>query len=523
MKAQFEWHRYKYFPYEQKLAYRELKVLTGGKPRTTRVGLSVAVPRNWRKIATRTTYFSRAIAETGESVIPSQTLLELGTALRDGAAKKEEIGLQLRRQSTRYSAHGIHEYRGKFNPQIVHAIGNILSLQEGDWVLDPFCGCGTTLLEASHNGWNSIGVDLNPLGVLIARAKIVSMRISPIVLSTSAAEIRDSLSGRTKATTSAESSLDRESREYLSKWFPRSVLTQLFRILDSIGELKSEQARLIFEVVLSDILRDVSQQDPSDLRIRRRKTPIPNTDVISIYLNTLAKRLESIVAARRFVKRVLTVQDALYGDSRECSLLVRSRLKLRPNLRFDAAITSPPYATALPYIDTQRLSLILLGLKKPAELHTTVRALIGNREIGERERSDLEAKLRDNPTQLPEQSIRICRELLGALDSHSDGFRRKNVPALLYKYLCDMSMVFGQVQQLLRTEGPFALVVGRNRTRLGGKEHVIDTPRLLAEIAEQVGYTVDLFEELDTYQRYDRHKLNSITSETLLVLRSGKQ
>src|SRR5205814_1650952 len=73
-------------------------------------------------------------------------------------------------QPTRYSAHGLHDFRGKFNPQIVRAIGNLLALDEGACVLDPFCGSGTTLLEGAHIGWNVAGVDLNPLVVLISFA-----------------------------------------------------------------------------------------------------------------------------------------------------------------------------------------------------------------------------------------------------------------------------------------------------------------------------------------------------------------
>ena len=60
---------------------------------------------------------------------------------------------------------------------------------------------------------------------------------------------------------------------------------------------------------------------------------------------------------------------------------------------FDAVITSPPYATALPYIDTQRLSLVLLGLIGADELRATEAALVGAREITIGERRALEAEL----------------------------------------------------------------------------------------------------------------------------------
>ena len=40
-----------------------------------------------------------------------------------------------------------------------------------DVVFDPFCGSGVTLLQARVNGYESVGFDVNPMALLIARAK----------------------------------------------------------------------------------------------------------------------------------------------------------------------------------------------------------------------------------------------------------------------------------------------------------------------------------------------------------------
>lgn len=50
----------------------------------------------------------------------------------------------------------------------------------GDWVLDPFCGRGTTLLAARLRGLHSIGVDSNPVAVAIAAAKLVNVTAKKI-------------------------------------------------------------------------------------------------------------------------------------------------------------------------------------------------------------------------------------------------------------------------------------------------------------------------------------------------------
>lgn len=58
----------------------------------------------------------------------------------------------------RYGLHDIHEYRGKFFPQLVRACINISGIREGSIVLDPFCGSGTTLCEAKIRGSNRLAL-----------------------------------------------------------------------------------------------------------------------------------------------------------------------------------------------------------------------------------------------------------------------------------------------------------------------------------------------------------------------------
>lgn len=536
MRVDFRWHAYRYLPYEQILAHRELEVLLERQPVAKADGLSIEGSNGWKANARRTTYFCEAIAEDGSRIVPLQATLEATVKSRGQSELfNVESVPSLRRQSTRYSAHGLHEYRGKFNPQVVRAIGNILGMQPGSLLLDPYCGSGTSLLEAAHIGWNAIGVDLNPLAVQIARAKIAATQV-PL---TSLYEQADSL-GRVLLEKFEHRSFDHAfseseirsigghnwqdllpSFDYLCAWFTRSVLVQLSVIMSEINQLPSKAVRLILRVILSDILRQVSLQDPADLRIRRRKFPAANMPVIPLYLNSVATKIATVSYARQHLTDTGTIQQALLGDAQHCVSVIQEHLSSSAEHRFDAAITSPPYATALPYIDTQRLSLVLLGLIASDEIRAVEKSLAGNREITRQERLELERSIEANAEHLPDDCLSLCKELGEALDKSRDGFRRQNVPALVYKYLVNMAVMFEQASRLLRTDAPFALVIGRNKTRLGTRDFVIDTPRLLTSLAEQKGFLVGETLQLDTYQRFDVHKANSIRSETLLILKKG--
>lgn len=515
--ALLEWRNYKYFPYERDFARLETERLFATAARDDVAGIRIAADAFEPRSAARLTYFARAVHANGDVVIPRQAQLE--ASARRSASD---------RQATRYSAHALHEYKGRFNPQVVRAIGNIVGLEPDAWVLDPFCGSGTTLLESLHAGWNAVGVDRNPLAVRISRAKLHAVRQPERLarlgrLVTEALDPFRKLSGEASVPeTRLRSSLGAgwesglPALPYLSVWFSRSVLAQIAairRVLDVAVDSRADRA--VLEVILSDQLREVSLQEPRDLRIRRRKDPRENYPLLDRFLAAVEERLARVSRARDAIGSISGHHSAMVGDTRA---LASARELATPAGGFDAVITSPPYETALPYIDTQRLSLVLFGDVSADALAETEQELIGAREISTKERRSLEDRITVGDPALPAEVLELCRELLAAAALPGNGFRRHNRPALTYRYFANMAAFFRTLKTRMRSGAPVALVVGTNRTTLGGREFVIETPQLLRAIAEHEGYRAILERPMDTYARYDLHHRNAIDSETLIVV-----
>lgn len=78
---------------------------------------------------------------------------------------------------TGYGTHGLFPYRGKFHPQMVKGLINVMGLKPGDTVLDPMMGSGTVLIEASLMGIDSIGVDASPFCRFMAQSKLDALRL----------------------------------------------------------------------------------------------------------------------------------------------------------------------------------------------------------------------------------------------------------------------------------------------------------------------------------------------------------
>jgi hypothetical protein len=73
---------------------------------------------------------------------------------------------------TGYGTHGLFPYRGKFHPQMIKGLINIMGLQPGNIIMDPMMGSGTVPVEASLMGIDSIGVDASRFCSFMAQTKI---------------------------------------------------------------------------------------------------------------------------------------------------------------------------------------------------------------------------------------------------------------------------------------------------------------------------------------------------------------
>lgn len=131
------------------------------------------------------------LTENGMILVDRQTLIDYYQSYygQRQANWKQQLGddlnwalsfEHLKEAETTKHVHRLHPYKGKFIPQLVEyflddhtdEFKRQTFFQPGDIVLDPFCGSGTTLVQANELGLHAIGIDISTFNTWIANTKV---------------------------------------------------------------------------------------------------------------------------------------------------------------------------------------------------------------------------------------------------------------------------------------------------------------------------------------------------------------
>lgn len=519
-------------PFERSLALQELAAVAAAKPlpvgtqMETSTEFEVTTTRPLRALAESLAYWE-VLASKSTTATTRQSLRESTVnVVRNGIdldALKQLLPFQTsvplpNRRCLRYGTHGIHEYRGKFFPQLVRSLINISGTKPGGIVADPMSGSGTTVVEATLAGCKGLGLDMNPLSTFLGNAKCELLSADAKQLEEGYRKVRDALlapESRGKRKLAYLQSLPKLDQSYLVTWFGEEVLRGLDEIAVLVQTVAYAPLKHLMWISLSNILRSVSWQKNDDLRVRREVRLDVEIDPKKEFLEELARSIRAVLAfLYQESPKNLPAHCIAAGDARRCE---EAWSKHRGKV--DVVITSPPYATALPYLDTDRLSLCYLGLLPRPQHRARDQQMIGNREVTEGLRRTYVARFEADRALLPKAVQALVTRIETLNQGTGVGFRRKNLPALLSNYFFDMRDVLSGMFNVLKPGGNAFVVVGNNHTIAGGERVDIETARLLAETAKLLNFEVRPSLPMEMLVSRDIFKRNAMATEEILFLR----
>lgn len=246
---------------------------------------------------------------------------------------------------TGYATHGLFPYRGKFHPQMIKGIMNVMGLKPGDTVLDPMMGSGTVAVEASLMGINSFGFDSSPFCRFMSQAKLNALTMS-LDRARKAVDNTDEVfeyfknNGRP---ISGRKSAKRPPLHYdnVIMEAPAEYLTGTQQLTKNFDQETAET----YSFLLLAYLDAAGYSERST-----RKSPIEQFRAILQRYVFVAEKIQTFLQQDGMI---LGKPQVSQGDARALPI---------GNASVDGVLFSPPYSFAIDYLDNDAFHLNYLGI-----------------------------------------------------------------------------------------------------------------------------------------------------------------
>lgn len=352
--------------------------------------------------------------------------------------------------NTRAYTHSIHPYPAMMIPQVAGRLIDTYAKPKAV-VLDPFCGSGSALLEAFIKGYDSYGIDINPLSLLISKVKT-----TPI----SYKQLQNRLEGILETASTAKK-VNHPDFFNIDYWFKSKVITKLASLGAAINAVKEKKIRDFLKVVFSFTVRATSNTRNGEFKLYRideEKLNDFNPPVFEVFKEKADQNINAMAELWKQFNKNETRVDILNEDTRH-------RTSIR-DAEIDVVVTSPPYGdsrTTVAYGQFSRLSLQWLGFNGHS-LDTDNRSLGGRLDI-------------DNlHLGYSSSNLRYTLDLISRIDK-----KRANDVMAFY---IDLNKCFVELNRIVKRGGFLCMVVG-NRTVKGIQ---LPTDEIVADFGEHVNF-----------------------------------
>ncbi len=372
--------------------------------------------------------------------------------------KYHDYHWDFRGEDTKRYTHCFHSYPAMMIPQIA---GELIERYGcgARALFDPYCGTGSSLVEAALRGIDSVGTDLNPLARLISKAK--TSTVSPRLLERTISEFGDiSLLASFGQLSISENYIPNfPNRDF---WFSQDVQKQLSYILEFIRNISNGPVRDLFLVAFSETVRECSWTRNGEFKLYRmteEKRAKFSPDAFSIMQTKLLRIRRGVFEYME--SRTGKASIAIHGFNTVQGIPV----KVLSNQSIDIVITSPPYGdsrTTVAYGQYSRLSSEWIGLDEPAKVD---RMLMGGTVNGHSLSNFAGITTLKSPlNQITQEAPKRAREVLAFYHDYKDSI--------------------ANVAKVIKRGGFACYVVGNRRV----KGATLPTDEITIELFESAGF-----------------------------------
>ena len=397
------------------------------------------------------------------------------------------------------SIHDWYRFVLSFPPHLVQQYLETFCVDQTSFVLDPFCGTGTTNVECKKHGVSSWGIEASPLTHFVSKTKCVWANDTFNFLNT--AKQIALAAARTINSLSKPRTLSEEQTSLILKnSICEQPLSSTLVLRDSIRAANSPFEDYYLLALAKHIVYSYSNlKFGPEVGISRKKKE--SVDVVEIWLSEI-ERMETDL--EYWKHHSSTFADISLGDAR--SIPKRDYIG-----KVDCVITSPPYPNEKDYSRTTRLESVILGfIKTKDDLRNIKKGFIRSNSKNVY-RNDNDAQYISNIGSINELSNKIEERRLEL--GKTSGFERLYA-SVVKQYFGGMARHLSELKPYLRKGASLAYVVGDQASYF---QIPIRTSTLLGEVAESIGgYKVD---RIDTFRKRFATSTETWLNEDVLVLK----
>lgn len=369
--------------------------------------------------------------------------------------------------------HNWFKYREGYSYKLIDLLLEDANIKEDEFVIDPFCGSGTTLLQANIHNYGALGIDINPMSVTVSSSKSNSLYLDDTSV------LNDTLSKLLECSRLTEVENIDEFLD-LERYFDQDKLLALLQIEQSINRVtNSEEERSFFRLGFLSIIESVSNRKRDGNGLATRPTKVKC--VFSFFHDKIQGMIADLISVQP--KQPFTFKNCMIADNSENLAHHVREFQAQTRMKAGAIIFSPPYANSFDYFESYKLELRLgnysdsiRGLNKFRS--GAVRSFISDSSGRHIDSYHIAEKLAEEI----EKSIPEKEQLTGKRDS-----RTRKVPRMIRTYFNDMANIIEQCSQSLDTGKKCYIVVDQS-SYLG---KIVPSDLLLADLAEQRGFKVE--------------------------------
>ncbi|MCE4566033.1 hypothetical protein INQ51_17065 [Maribellus sp. CM-23] len=368
-------------------------------------------------------------------------------------------------QSNKLPYHSWMRYREAYSGDLVKELLKRFPIDLKDFVIDPMCGSGSTMVACNDLGIKSIGLDVNPYAILSSKIKCASFDHNQLK---KVNVIKGEIIHDAKSITITPNEFDTD----IEKYFNQSNFRQVVALKQVVNNIEDLWLKDFFLFALLSILENCSNRKKDGNGLATRETKV--TDCFAQFGNQINKMISDITSYP-------------YPNGDLSKSLLESAKDLNHKRLFSnstknevgSIIFSPPYANSFDYFESYKMELIFGEWSRANEIHNNRKTLIRNYRLGYGK--DLNSNF--PIVQLLREEIWKKIPLKESKTGKRDG-RTRLVPNMLSAYFEDMAVVIENCMNLLKAKGYLHIVVDQS-SYLGVP---IPTDIIFAEIAQELGY-----------------------------------